>query len=69
MIRIKTKLENNGVRVTLVDVQTEKDFTFWGGVDVVERLGLDLAEACRRAREELGLPPPSPIIVPFVKRN
>lgn len=69
MIRVKTKLEDNGVRVTLIDINTDKDFTFWGGVDTVERLALDLVEACRRAREALGLPPPSPIIVPFVKRN
>lgn len=69
MIRVKTKLENNGVRVTLIDIQTEKDFTFWAQVDVLERLADDLSRACSMARDKLGMPPKSNLIVPFVRNN
>jgi tRNA 2-selenouridine synthase SelU len=61
-IRVKTRLENQQLIVTLIHQPTQKAFEFAGDVDMVEKMAKDLVESCRLARQKLGLPA---LILPF----
>lgn len=65
-MRIRSRLEANQMVVSLVDERTQKAFEFSGDVDLVERMCRDLIEACRLARQKMGLPA---LILPFDRRT
>ena len=66
MIRIQTKLENNQIVTTLTDQNTQKQFQFSAAVDTLERAANDLLEACRLARQQMGL---GALVLPFGRRT
>ena len=66
MIRIQTKLENNQIVTTLTDQDTQKRFEFSAPIDTLERAANDLLEACRLARQQLGL---GALVLPFGRRT